>query len=80
MNKTDTPAKVASNAGLGHLPERESDEERYCYQALADLRRSYDAAAKPYIDRLVLIKSLRPTPSIVLTLDQAREFVQFGRA
>ena len=43
---------------------------------LSDLRKSYEQAAKPYIDRLVAIKSVRQ-PSITLTLDQAREFVDF---
>ena len=53
------------------------DEEQYCYQALAELRKSYERGAKPYIDRLVAINSMRPAPSITLTLDQAREFIDF---
>ena len=50
-------------------------EEQYCYQALAELRKSYERDAKPYIDRLVAITNMRPAPSIMLTLDQARESV-----
>ena len=60
------------------VPERESDEERYLYERLADLRRSYELAAKPYIERLVQIRSLRPAPSITLTPDQARELIDFA--
>jgi hypothetical protein len=53
------------------------NEEQYCYQALAELRKSYERAAKPYIDRLVTIRSTSSTSSITLTLDQAREFIDF---
>ncbi|MFO0236421.1 MAG: hypothetical protein ACK53Z_00235 [Betaproteobacteria bacterium] len=68
----------ALSEGLGpRVPERESDEERYLYERLADLRRTYELAAKPYIERLVQIRSLRPAPSIKLTPDQARELIDF---
>jgi hypothetical protein len=64
--------------GLGpRVSEREDAEERYLYDRLADLRRSYELAAKPYIERLVAIRSMRTGPGITLTLDQAREFVDF---
>lgn len=77
MSRTDPPALVRLSEELGPVvPERENAEERYCYQMLAELRKSYELAAKPYIDRLVAIKSTQP-PSITLTLDQAREFVDF---
>ncbi len=59
------------------VPEREDEEERYLCERLADLRRSYELAAKPYIERLVAIRSIRPAPSITLTLDQARDFIDF---
>ena len=77
------PAKTAVagqlERGLGpRVPERESDEERYMYERLADLRRSYELAAKPYIERLAQIRSLRPAPSITLTPDQARELIDFA--
>lgn len=78
MEQRDLPANVGSMEGLERrVPERESAEERYCYQALAELRKSYDLAAKPYIDRLVRIQSMRPPPPIMLTLDQTREFIDF---
>jgi hypothetical protein len=54
------------------------DDEQYCYQVLADLRKSYERDAKPYIDRLAAINSMRPAPGITLTLDQAREFIDFS--
>ena len=77
MSKTDPPTLVRLTEGLGSVvPERENAEERYCYQMLAELRKSYERDAKPYIDRLVAIKSMQ-APSITLTLDQAREVVDF---
>lgn len=45
-----------------------SEEERYCLEALHILRLSYERDAKPYIDRLVAIKSMQPAPSIVFQL------------
>ena len=72
------PDGSALSEGLSpRVAEREDAEERYLYERLADLRRSYELAAKPYIERLVQIRSLRPAPSITLTLDQAREFIDF---
>jgi len=53
------------------------NEEAYCYEMLAQLRRSYESDAKPYIDRLVKLKSMQTPAPIVLTLDQAREFIDF---
>lgn len=40
-------------------------EERYCHEMLATLRRQYEKAAQPYIDRLVRIKSLETLVRIV---------------
>lgn len=53
-------------------------EEKYCYQMLADLRQRYERDAKPFLDRLAVLKSLQPVPSTTLTLDQAREFIEFS--
>ena len=55
--------------------DQENAEERYCLQALANLRKSYETAAQKYIDRLVRIRSLQTPAPIVLTLDQAHEFI-----
>ena len=41
-------------------------EEQYLYAQLAELRRSYEKAAKPIIDRLVYLKSLEPLPPFVV--------------
>ena len=51
-------------------------EEQYCCQMLAELRKSYELDAKPYLDRLARIKGMSPAPAIVLTTDQAREFIE----
>jgi hypothetical protein len=80
MDATKPAGRLASplTEGLGpRVPEREDAEERYLYGRLADLRRSYELAAKPYIERLVAIRSMRSAPSITLPLDQAREFLDF---
>jgi hypothetical protein len=66
---SDTEEKTRTE--IGHV------EERYLLDRLAELRKDYELAAKPYIDRLVAIRSMQTTPSITLTLDQAREFVDF---
>ena len=47
-------------------------EERYLIDQLRALQESYALAAKPYTDRLVEIRSLRPVPDpIFLTMAQA---------
>lgn len=51
-------------------------EEEYCHQALADLRKSYERNAKPFIDRLMMIQAMK-APRVVLTPDQALEFIDF---
>ena len=48
------------------------DEEQYCKQSISLLQKEYAVAAKPYIDRLVRIYSLRPSPPMILTNDQFR--------
>ena len=46
-------------------------EERYLRETLAILQESYSKAAKPYIDRLVAIHSMRPPAPMMVTLEQA---------
>lgn len=46
-------------------------EDRYLRAQLARLQREYQAAAKPFIDRLVAIEMLRPPPPIFITKEQA---------
>ena len=53
-------------------------EEQYCYQMLAELRKSYERDAKPWIDKLVALRSINPSPQVALTIDQAREFIGFS--
>jgi hypothetical protein len=49
-------------------------EERHLVKKLASLQESYAMEAKPFIDRLVSIRSMCPTPQMMVTLEQAREF------
>lgn len=52
-------------------------EEQYLLQCLAQLRQAYERDAKPYLDRLVAIRSLQTSAPLVLSIDQAREFIDF---
>jgi hypothetical protein len=47
-------------------------EERYHLERIHDLRLQYEAAIKPYVDRLVYLRSIRPQPPIFITLEQAK--------
>ena len=57
-----------SDAGLG--ADFDDAEERYLHETLAMLQESYAKAAKPYIDRLVAIRRLKPL-QMVVTREQA---------
>ena len=46
-------------------------EERSLVKKLASLQESYAMEAKPFIDRLVSIRAMRPTPQMMVTLEQA---------
>lgn len=50
----------------------DDSEERYLRETLAMLQESYAKAAKPYIDRLVMIHSMRVPAPITLSLEQAQ--------
>lgn len=39
------------------------DEERYLIEQIHRLRESYELAAKPYVDRLVHLRSIQPLPT-----------------
>jgi hypothetical protein len=41
------------------------DEEKYFHEMLALLQRDYERAAKPYVDQLVKIHSLKPRTSFI---------------
>jgi len=43
----------------------DTEEERYLFAQLAILQRSYEAAAKPYVERLVYIRSMQLRPITV---------------
>lgn len=48
-------------------------EERYLIDAINALRREYEQAAKPYVDRLVYLRSIR-APRYILSVDEAAAF------
>ena len=54
---------------------RDGTVEAQLLQALAELRRSYERDAKPYIDRLVEIRARQTPAPLLLTADQAKEFI-----
>jgi hypothetical protein len=47
-------------------------EERYHLERIHELRLAYEAAIKPYVDRVVYLRSIRPQPPIFITLEQAQ--------
>jgi hypothetical protein len=53
----------------------QSPEERYCLEALHVLRMEYEKAAKPYVDRLVSIHSLR-TPTYVIPITDLPDWMK----
>ena len=48
------------------------EEERYLLDTLDGLRRSYEKAAKPYIDRLVRIRNARPAQPMIVSIAEAK--------
>ena len=52
-----------------HRLDAESAEERYLLAAIADLQESYRKAAKPFVDRLIAIRSMR-MPVMVVSKDE----------
>ena len=71
-----TIGAVASTAGLGINRAFLDTEEDYLREMVAKLQAEYAKAAAPYIERLVLIYSLRPAPPVIVTLtpEQAEAF------
>lgn len=47
-------------------------EERYLLGQLAIIRQSYEQAAKPYVDRLVALRSMS-RPQMLVSIDEARD-------
>lgn len=47
-------------------------EERYLLEVLAMLRENYAKSAKPYIDRLVAIRSMQQPSPMIVTHEQAQ--------
>jgi hypothetical protein len=52
----------------------EMTEEDYLHEQLRILQRSYEKAAKPIVDRLVYINSLRRNPSILVSMSDLETF------
>jgi hypothetical protein len=46
-------------------------EQEYLLQQIDLIRLEYEKAVKPYVDRLVYLKSLEPLPPIFVTFEQA---------
>lgn len=48
-----------------------AQEERELLGIIADLQREYQRQAKPYVDRLVRLKSLQPPPPFIFPVAEA---------
>lgn len=55
-------------------------EERFLIDQIRTLQLEYEKAAKPYVERLVLIRSLRPAPRFMLSVEQAQMFAAIAKA
>jgi hypothetical protein len=44
---------------LERIPEPRTEEEQYLYEMIERLRKEYEVAVKPYMDRLIKIEMLR---------------------
>jgi hypothetical protein len=55
------------------MKEEISEEERHIHEMLAYLREQYEKQSKPYIERLMEIRSVRDKNSIYISVDRARE-------
>jgi len=58
---------------------RMDELERHAREAIADIQRQYEAAAKPYVEILMRIHAMRPAPRVVITLEMY-EAMQKARA
>lgn len=52
-------------------PERCNAEEEYLHEVIAALQEQYNRAAKPYIDRLVAIQSMKAPSPMFISTEQA---------
>lgn len=50
------------------------EHERFLIGEIQKIQEAYQLAAKPYIDRLMYLRSLRPMPPMFITVEQAKEF------
>ncbi len=58
-----------------HTPRKsEMTEEDYLHEQLRLIQMSYEKAAKPIVDQLVRIKSLRCNPSIRMPMSELEAF------
>ena len=46
--------------------------ERFLVGEIDRIQEQYQRAIKPYVDRLVQLRSLRPMPPIIIPIEQAR--------
>lgn len=50
------------------------EEERFLIGKIQRIQEEAQRTAKPYVDRLVHLRSLRPMPPMIITAEQARAF------
>lgn len=51
----------------------DNQEERYLIDCIEIIRRDYEKQIRPYVDRLIKIRSLRPMPPTLLVRDVFNE-------
>lgn len=50
------------------------EHERFLIGEIQKIQEAYQLAAKPYVDRLLALRSLRPTPPMLITAEEAKAF------
>jgi len=58
---------------MANYDEDMDEQERLLVGMIRDIQEQYHRAAKPYVDRLMYLRSLRPMPPMIITIQQAKD-------
>ena len=54
--------------------------ERHAIEGINDLQRQFELAAKPYVEILMRLRSLRPAPAMIVSLEEFEAMQKSFRA
>lgn len=58
---------------MANYDEHMDEQERFLVGMIQSIQEQYQQAAKPYVERLVYLRSLRPMPPMIITAQQAHD-------